>query len=159
MALSSPVIALLSIKPQYANAILDGRKKVEFRKRVFARAVTHIVIYATAPIGRIVGWFKVGKTAEKSPAALWRSFSKVGGITAKDFNAYYKNAALGVAIGVSNPRRLPKPVAVSRVGATPPQSYAYLPPSALARIVVPKLPAKAHAARRKTMRRVQRKRR
>ena len=118
MAHSSPVIALLSIKPQYANAILDGQKKVEFRKRGFARVVTHIVIYATAPIGRIVGWFKVGKTEEKSPAGLWRSFSKVGGITEKDFNAYYKNTALGVAIGVSNPRRLPKPVAISRVGAS-----------------------------------------
>ena len=43
----------MSIHPVYANAILTGDKKVEFRKRRLAADVTHVLVYATAPeIGR-----------------------------------------------------------------------------------------------------------
>ena len=131
----SPVVALLSIKPHYANAILDGRKKVEFRKRKFGRAVSHVVIYATAPVMRIVGWFKVGPLHELSPERLWKRFSAVGGINRGDFRAYYSGVSSGVAIAVAGAQRLRKPLALRRISSTPPpQSYSYLPSSVLSLI-------------------------
>lgn len=156
----SPVVALLSIKPHYANAILDGKKKVEFRKRKFGRAVSHVVIYATAPIMRIVGWFKVGLLHELSPEGLWRKFATVGGISRDDFCAYYSGAPSGVAIGVTAAQRLRKPLTLQRVSSSPPpQSYSYLPASVLSEIERgdARRPAKRLSAKRKTPKRHQRK--
>jgi predicted transcriptional regulator len=149
---NSPVVALLSIKPHYANAILDGRKKVEFRKRRFGKAVSHVIIYATAPIMQIVGWFKVGPLHELSPDRLWRRFSSVGGISRDDFSAYYSGVSSGVAIAVAGAHRLREPLALARISSSPPpQSYSYLPASVLSLIERgdTRQPAKRLLAKRK----------
>lgn len=50
---------LLSIKPRFAEAILDGRKKYEFRKNKFSeKDINCVYIYSTSPIRKIVGIFK-----------------------------------------------------------------------------------------------------
>lgn len=135
MASGSPVVALLSIKPVYVREILAGRKKVEFRKRSFKRAVTHVVIYATAPVQRVVGWFRTRHFEQMSPAALWKKFSSVGGISQAAFDDYFGSASAGVAIHVSKPQRLLRPIPLSKIHAsTPPQSYSYLPISVLAQL-------------------------
>ena len=148
-----PLVALLSIKPQYAQAILDGSKKVEFRKSNFRRTISHIVIYATAPVMRVIGWFKPGKVRVSSPSQLWRRFSSVGGIVRQDFDRYYANAESGVAIGVNSPKRFKRDLPLSAVTASPPpQNYIYLPQAALRQIEqlqTKRLPAKRHSARRK----------
>ena len=82
MAKNPPVVALLSIHPQYAEAILNGEKKVEFRKAGFSKDVTHVVIYATKPIGAVVGVFETDGSVVQSPRELWQTFSAVGGINA-----------------------------------------------------------------------------
>jgi type I restriction enzyme, S subunit len=42
---------LLSIKPRYVEAIIDGRKKYEFRKNKFAmKDINCAYIYSTSPI-------------------------------------------------------------------------------------------------------------
>lgn len=135
MAPHSPVIALLSIKPIYANAILDGRKKVEFRKRPFKRPVSHVVIYATTPVQRVVGWFQTKHFEQMSPSSLWKRFASVGGISKEAFNLYYNGAESGVAIHVDKPRRLAHPVSIKRTKvAAAPQSYAYLSASVFGRL-------------------------
>jgi predicted transcriptional regulator len=53
--------AVFSIKPYFADAILDGSKTVELRKIAPKRPVERVWIYATAPVMRIVGYFKPGK--------------------------------------------------------------------------------------------------
>jgi predicted transcriptional regulator len=154
---SPPVVALLSIKPTYAEAILEGRKKVEFRKTKFQRAVTHIVIYATAPIKRVIGWFMTGDFHESSPTRLWRRFSAVGGISRVPFESYFKGRETGIAIDVHKPRRLKTSLLLARITSKPPpQSYAYLPADVLSLLgeASPKrLPAKRHAARKGRSRR------
>ena len=135
MAPNSPVIALLSIKPIYANAILDGRKKVEFRKRPFKRPVSHVVIYATTPVQRIVGWFQTKHFEQMSPSALWKRFASVGGISKEAFNLYYDGSESGVAIHVDKPKRLAHPVSIKQTKvAAAPQSYAYLSASVFGRL-------------------------
>jgi predicted transcriptional regulator len=53
--------AIFSIKPHFADTILDGSKTVELRKVAPRKPVERTWIYATAPIMRIVGHFKPGK--------------------------------------------------------------------------------------------------
>jgi predicted transcriptional regulator len=141
MAQNSPVGALLSIKPIYANAILEGRTKVEFRKRPFKRAVTHVIIYATAPMQRVIGWFRTKRSEQMSPAALWKRFAAVGGISHDDFEAYYGSSESGVAIHVEKPRRFKTPLPLSKVcSTTPPQSYAYLGSATIKRLTTSTTP-------------------
>lgn len=155
---SLPVVALLSIKPTYAEAILAGRKKVEFRKTKFQRAVTHVVIYATAPIKRVIGWFTAGDFHESSPAQLWRRFSAVGGISRVPFQTYFEGRETGVAIGVHKPRRLKASLPLNRITSKPPpQSYVYLPAAVLSLLGEASLkrrPAKRHAARKGRLQRL-----
>ena len=46
---------LLSIKPEYVNKIVAGKKKYEFRKFHCREDVDTIVIYATAPVKQVIG--------------------------------------------------------------------------------------------------------
>lgn len=52
---------LLSIKPEYAEKILNGTKLFEFRK-FFPRdeSVRKIIIYATSPVCMVIGEFEIG---------------------------------------------------------------------------------------------------
>ena len=47
--------ALLSIKPEFAEAIFNGEKKFEYRKVIFKEKVKYIQVYVTKPIGKIIG--------------------------------------------------------------------------------------------------------
>ena len=67
----SPVVALMSIYPEYADRILSGTKKVEFRKTVFRKDVTHILIYATAPSQDVVGYFEGTGIDKVRPEGSW----------------------------------------------------------------------------------------
>jgi len=50
---------LLSIKPEYAEKILNGEKKYEFRKVLPKnKSITKVIIYATMPIGKVIGEFQ-----------------------------------------------------------------------------------------------------
>ena len=90
--------AILSIKPIYANQILAGTKKVEFRKRKFKENVRRVYIYASVPVKQIVGYFTFTKMDEDTPANLWKKYKNVGGIAEKDFFNYYANNESGCAL-------------------------------------------------------------
>lgn len=121
-------IALMSIHPRYANAIVNGTKRVEFRKRPLAQDVTHVVVYATVPVKAVIAAFEVRGQQISSPTDLWRQFRAVAGISKRDFFAYYADNALGVGIEVgqvftpSEPLSLCEDFGIAR----PPQSYQYI---------------------------------
>lgn len=129
-------IALFSIKPRYADAILKGVKTVEFRRTPLAPDVSHVVIYATTPVKRVIGAFEVAGVDQASPAALWNSYAAVGGIGRADYVAYFNGVENGYAIRVRRPRRWPEPLALHDLspGLRAPQSYQYLRDDALARV-------------------------
>lgn len=126
---NSAFVALMSIHPKYAHAILDGKKTVEFRKRRLREGITHVVIYATRPEKVVLGYFEVGSQEEETPRGLWERFGADGVIDESDFFSYYDGKATAVGITVANatklraPRHLGEALGVSR----PPQSFQYLP--------------------------------
>jgi predicted transcriptional regulator len=84
MAQDLPEVALLSIRPEYAEAILNGTKRVEFRRTRFSRDVSFIVIYATQPVGKVVGWFEVDGIETSTPGE-WRTLkSSISGLLQRD---------------------------------------------------------------------------
>jgi predicted transcriptional regulator len=129
-------VALMAIHPRYADAILDGRKKVEFRKRPLAADVTTVVIYATSPVKKIIGEFGVGRIVVAPPKELWSQLHRFAGIERSAFDAYYTRTESGVGIMVGPTRRYTVPFALTDLDPEPavPQSYAYLPERVLGQL-------------------------
>lgn len=120
------VIVFLSIHPQHAEAILDGRKRFEFR-RVPPRDAGQLILYATSPVQRIVGHAQVAGVLSASPAALWKQCAGGAGISHDHFMAYFAGREQAFAIEVKHPVRLVHPVEVGFLGDfAVPQSYRYL---------------------------------
>ena len=120
---------LLSIKPEYAEQILLGKKRYEFRKSIFKnRDVKTVVIYATMPVGKVVGEFDFDEVLSDTPQAIWEETSKFSGITKKFFNSYFDGRLTAHAIKVREVRRYESPFALGDLvpGGFAPQSYRYL---------------------------------
>ena len=118
----------MSIHPEFAQSILNGEKKVEFRKTCFASQVSHIVIYATSPLKKIVGYFEVQGIKVAPPKELWLCYSKVAGIEQEFFQEYYYNIDKGVAIEIGRVHNLNHFLALKYISDSliAPQSYTYL---------------------------------
>lgn len=136
---SSGRIVLMSIHPDYAEALLDGTKTVELRKSPVAADISHIVIYATAPVQRVLGWVKAGLVEHGSPSAIWDKHKSRAGIRERAFRTYYRGHSRAIAIHVDSPRRLVVPLELSAVedGLTPPQSWRYLSATAARSVGIP----------------------
>jgi len=121
-------VALLSIHPRYADAILAGMKQVEFRRQALPADVTHAVIYATSPTQRIVGMFEISDILKLDPAEAWDHYHRVGGIDRAAFDHYYAGAQTAYVIEVRNPERFTAPFPLRNIddNLRPPQSYQYL---------------------------------
>lgn len=120
---------LLSIKPEYAEKILDGRKKFEFRKTLpKAEGVTTVVIYATMPVGKIIGEFEVDSCISQHPKDLWAMTHEFSGITKSFFNSYFKGRATAHAFKVKSAKRYDYPLSLTDLIGTSaaPQSFRYL---------------------------------
>ena len=119
---------ILSIKPIYAQAIIAGTKKVEFRKKIFKREVEKIFIYSSMPKKKMIGYFTILDVIEDTPINLWNEFKEVGGITEKDFFEYYKNAEKGFSIKINEVVKFEKEIEpddfIEKFCA--PQSYIYI---------------------------------
>jgi predicted transcriptional regulator len=117
---------LMSIKPEYAEAILSGSKHFELRRRrpSFAPG-TRIVVYSSSPDRKLLGTFEAGEVRSAAPNDLWPLVEDGAGIDRATFQSYYSGCAQAHAIEVRNPRRRsPRPLRFR-----PPQSYLFLKPA------------------------------
>ena len=128
MPVADERVALMPIHPRYANAILDGSKGTEFRKRRLAPDIRRIVIYATAPISRIIGEFTIGETVVGSPQEIWRDHGATGEISEPAFHSYFAGRDMAVAFVVTQIRRYAESLALADLTPKPavPQSTIYL---------------------------------
>lgn len=121
---------LLSIKPEYVERIFDGEKKYEYRKTLFKmKEIESIIIYATKPIGKVVGEFKFDKILEDTPEAIWEKTKVVSGISKKDYQKYFNNKRNAYAIEISEVHEYNSPLSLSEFNPkikVAPQSFMYV---------------------------------
>ncbi|NPE55824.1 ASCH domain-containing protein [Dickeya dadantii] len=120
---------LLSIKPEYVDKILSGEKRFEFRKVNFSKqGVTKVLIYATKPVGKLVGEFEVTEIHQGSPDSIWKITKSFAGIDKKYFDSYYEGRDKAVAIAIGKVDIYEKPRDLDSLGEkiTPPQSFCYI---------------------------------
>ena len=117
---------LLSIRPQYAEAILRGEKRFEFRRTAFRQSVEVVIVYITSPVCQVVGEFDVEEVLADSVAALWIRTKSYAGINRRRFFEYFKGRNTGYAIVIGNVRRYRRPLDIATFGVRPPQSFVYV---------------------------------
>ena len=120
---------LLSVKPKFANLIVEGSKLVELRRTIPAQNVGTIAIYSSSPVQMIVALVNVKQTIEASPIKLWTiSKDNGGGLTKAELLAYFDLKQTGFALMLENVRVFTKPVSPTKIFKpfAAPQSFKYL---------------------------------
>lgn len=119
---------LLSIKPEYAEKILSGEKKYEFRRTLFKNpSISKIVIYASSPVQKVIGEFDIDIVLSLGLDDLWSKTKKHSGIEKEFFYDYFDGKDVAHAIKVKRTKRYKTPHALSRYDIShPPQSFMYL---------------------------------
>lgn len=115
--------AIISIKPQYVDEILAGRKRFEYRKRVFARPVEKVYIYASSPVSKVVGEFEIANVIEGHPEEIWEKTKQYSGIRKTHYDRYFEGRKIAYAIEIKNMVKYEKNV---KLPIRAPQSYCYV---------------------------------
>ncbi len=124
-----PTSVLLSVKPFFADSIFSGAKTFEFRRALFASPhVNRVVVYASTPVRRVIGEFRIADILSMAPDALWDVTRHGAGISHEYFHQYFEGKAVAHAIGVENARRFSRPRRLDHHYGlrTAPQSFCYL---------------------------------
>ena len=107
--------------------ILNGSKKVEYRKVTCRCEVDKILIYSTSPIMKVVGEAVVLEVIEDLPDKVWRITSQYAGITRNFFDKYYEDKSKAVAFKLGKVTKYKEPLSLSDLGInSAPQSFIYL---------------------------------
>jgi len=116
---------LISIHPEFVEKILSGKKVFEFRKTLPSQLPTHLVIYATTPVQRIVAIAEVEGALSDSPSRIWEKSKKGAGISRAFFRQYFSGRKSASAFKIGKVVALRRPLALQKINPklVAPQSY------------------------------------
>ena len=119
---------ILSIKPKYAHKILDGNKTYELRKNIFKNSeIKTVLIYASAPISKIIGEFEIDKIIHLELDKLWIAVKDKAEVDKEFFDEYFSSKQKGYAIAIKNVKKYKTSIDISeKYGIKAPQSFAYV---------------------------------
>lgn len=118
---------LLSIKPIFVDKIFDGTKRFEFRRNIFKRTTSKIVVYASAPVSMVVGEFNIESIMCDELDKLWGQTEQFAGISKQYFYTYFQGKSQGYAIKIGKTKLYSIPQNIQlEYGIQPPQSFLYL---------------------------------
>jgi predicted transcriptional regulator len=124
--------ALLSIRPRFAEALLNGAKTVEIRRRRAHFASGSVcLVYATSPIRALVGAIHVQRTDTGTPEALWQRWGGQTGLERDEYDAYLRDSSQPCAIVIGAATRFAGPIGLPELrrrqhAFVTPQSYRFL---------------------------------
>lgn len=131
----------LSLRPRFAELLLNGKKTVELRRvRPNVAPGTSVLLYASSPTMKLVGRAEVADVEVASTKQIWREHGRKTGISKGEYKDYFEGLDEAVAIKLVNVRRLPNPRPLQDLrdrltGFQPPQSYRYLGSAEVAALV------------------------
>ena len=121
---------LISIRPRFVDRILDGSKTVELRRsRPLVLPGQPVLIYATSPTAAIVARCRIGSVETNSPEGMWSRHRDRVGVDRAEFDGYYADAKLAVALHLMDVERLLHPVTLRNLRRAgrfhPPQTWQF----------------------------------
>ena len=119
---------LLSIKPEFAFKIFDGSKRYEFRRSIFKnRDIKKVIVYASSPVGKIIGEFEIEDILHDELPILWSKTKYYSGTSEENIKKYFSNRSKGYAIKIKNAKLYDEPKPLNSLGvSTAPQSFMYV---------------------------------
>ncbi len=119
---------LLSIKPEYAEKILHGEKKYEFRRIIFRDpAIRKVIIYASSPVKKVIGEFEIDCILSLDTYMLWKKTMKYSGIDKSFYDSYFYGKEIGHAIKIKKVKRYSRYLDLEDYDINQaPQSFMYL---------------------------------
>jgi predicted transcriptional regulator len=122
---------LLSVKPRYANALLDGTKTAEIRRRFPDLPLgTVVFVYASSPERRLIGTFAIRGIRRLPADRLWAAYPGQLALTRQEVRDYLRGRREGVAIETADVVRWRRPVTLAEFrlhsGIDVPQSWRYI---------------------------------
>lgn len=108
--------------------IFKGEKRYEFRKAIFKQTgIKHIIVYASAPISKVIGEFEIEDILCDDPGSLWLKTYQFAGVDEDYFNEYFSERAKGYAIKIKKAKLYQDHICIrDHFGLFPPQSFAYV---------------------------------
>ncbi len=122
---------VLSIRPQYSEKIMQGRKTVELRRRfpVSAPGGTIAYIYSTSPVRAMVGIAEIKDVLKLPVQQIWSEFEDTAFIKRSDFDSYFHGLEFGFALLFEEVKPFSRPIPLTELrekfGFEPPQSFLY----------------------------------
>lgn len=99
----SRTLAMIALHPQYWEMYKDGSKVWELRKVNHSpRRVDGLVIYATAPVSRMVGEVDLISLNTGYLDQMWTLVKRGCGITREQYDQYYQDQEIAIAYRLGN---------------------------------------------------------
>lgn len=118
---------LISINPEYAEKILNGTKKYEYRKIKCKKNIDKIIIYSTFPVMKVVGEAKVEEILEDTPENIWNKTKKYSGVNKDFYKKYFNNKEKAIAYKLKDVKKYNVPKDLFSYGIkNAPQSFVYI---------------------------------
>ena len=113
---------LISVRAVWASAFFlsHNAKSIELRKGNFGTSLKPgdvIAIYATLPVGKLIGRVRVIKRESLTIDRLWQTSEqgRLAKVSREQFETYYANQESGIGVWVSAAELLPSPIALPRL--------------------------------------------
>jgi predicted transcriptional regulator len=107
--------AIISIRPDAADAILNGTKTVELRRKIPEIAIgARLWIYATRPVAAVVGIVAVTAVTKAHPPTIWQKHKDSADLDHVSFEKYFTGAQEAIAITLKSPERV-GPISVDQL--------------------------------------------
>ena len=119
---------LLSIKPTFVEQIKKGSKRFEYRRRIFNDSkVTHMLIYASSPICKVVAECRIEEIHRASLSVLWNYTFQYSGISEDFYQKYFEGLEEGFAIEIAEVKFFDEPKLLHDYHVKrAPQSFCYV---------------------------------
>lgn len=127
-------ILIISVKPEFAEKIINGQKTIELRKSLPKKVTneSYILIYVTSPIKEIWGICKINKIVKHEPKIFWSLYGSETGVSKTQFFDYYKSNKSAFGIELKEIRNFSKySIELQKLRKAfpkfkPPQTYSYI---------------------------------
>lgn len=130
---------LLSVRPRFARALLDGTKTAEIRRRFpnVPEGMT-VVIYASSPEKAVLGTMRARRLVRSNTEKIWRDYSDVIGLENSELIEYLEGASECSVLELDAPERWSRSIALAELRRVlhiePAQSFRYLSEKQLFRL-------------------------
>ncbi len=123
---------LVSLRPRFAELVLNGSKTTELRRGgTSINAGSLALIYASTPVRSLVGAVRIEEVHTRAPSTVWRRWGKSTGLQRREYNEYVDGCLQVSALTLGARCTFPEPISLHELRARTqrfvvPQSYRFV---------------------------------